>query len=133
MPDKYEREIDEILRRMTPPSERVNRRPRPPTNRSSIPWSGWLSGWTPSRLFTTGIALAFVGYFLRAIFPELAGPVTLIALACLIGGFITAFSQSRSTPRPSWRGRYVESTSPASELWAEVERRWRRWRQGRRR
>ena len=132
MPDKYEREIEEILRKASF-SGRSGRARQPQPGISSwlrATWQRYAATWTPTRLMVVGIAIAFLGYFLRAIVPPLAGPVTLVALVLLIGGLVmsvTGKGQGRTT---GWRGRTIDLSPNYDNAWAYVVRRWRAWRRG---
>jgi len=131
VPEKYEKEIEEILRKMSFAA--------PKKRRQSSGWmAGLASGWqqqiadlSPTRLFAFGMILALVGYFARGVFPELAPPLSLLALVFLIGGLALSIHR-RSARRPTgWRGRAIEYPSSSVDVWASLKRRWEEWRRNR--
>jgi hypothetical protein len=123
VPEKYEREIDEILRKMSFKSQ-------PRREQRSAP--NWSAGWqnltadiSPGRLYLLGLALLLLGFFARASFPGLAAPLSLLGVLALGVGYAIAVT-SRSARRPrSWRGRNLEPSG--NELWSGLWRRWQRW------
>lgn len=133
MPEKFEREIDEILRK---------------ASFSSVPGGGghspgWMAslaaGWqqlvadvSPARLLAYGLGLALAGYVFRWFVPEAAGPLTLLALVFLVGGLIASMSRRRARPPSGWRGRQFETNNQQfADIWQSLKRRWANWRRGR--
>jgi hypothetical protein len=131
VPEKYEREIEEILRKSSFSAPRGPRRP---------PWwqTGFASEWqrnfatvSPGRLLTLGLVLALVGYVLREFMPTLGATVSLVALALLLGGLVLSMSR-RNAQRPrTWRGQTLDGTSSVADIWVSLKRRWNNLRQGR--
>ena len=127
MPEKYEREIDEILRRASfqPPRAR-----RQTTWLSSLlsPWRQFTTGVSPSRLFVFGILLALLGYFVGAYVPSLGAPVSLLAVVFLFGGLVVAIRGRQYHRPPIWRGRRLDEPISYRDIWQNLKRRWDTWR-----
>jgi hypothetical protein len=131
VPEKYEREIEEILRKSSFSAPRGPRRPPWWKTGLASEWQRNLAGVSPTRLLAFGIVLAFLGYFLREFAPTLGATASLCALVLLIGGLALSMSR-RNAQRPrSWRGRSVDGLSASAELWESLKRRWQNWRRGR--
>lgn len=125
MSEKYEREIEEILRKMSVPPPRRRRS----SSGWSVPWHNLTADVSPSRLFLLGLALVLLGWFAGASFPILAAPLTLLAAATLVVGYIVAITNRSARSPRSWRGRVVEPSG--NELWSGLWKRWERWWQDR--
>lgn len=152
MPNKYEREIEEILRNMDLPEpgqslgdrirafNRPAARPRVVRPRTRVHVGG--SG----TLLVVGIALAMVAaglvfYFGRAattaLYANLAGVLGLLALGCillgLIAGWVARFSGHSA---PTWRGQPERPATsggfaplrPIATRWRMLRLKWRYWR-----
>lgn len=130
MPDKYEREIEEILRKASFSGSGRPRRSSGWMSDLASVWQQWTANVSPTRLLVLGMALALLAYFLRAFVPELGYPMTLLALVLLVGGLVLSMSRRNSRQPRSWRGRAVDS--PSSEFWRSLKRRWDDWRQRKR-
>lgn len=130
MPDKYEREIEEILRKASFPAPRGQRRSSSWTNELASAWQRYTVGLSPSRLLVLGLGLALVGYFTRWFIPELGFPISLLALVLLVGGLALSISRRHERRETTWRGRRLDLSS--SDLWATLRRRWDEWRRRRR-
>lgn len=135
MPQKYEREIDEILRRMDTflPRERPHLRAWRHLRR----WLGSLRfvsslQITPSHLMVAGLVLAMLSYLLRAVLPSLAAPASLIAVALFVGAIGLSIARGRRRRAPNWRGRTIDYSRGDGLLWDSWLRRWREWRRTRR-
>ena len=130
MPQKYEREIDEILRRFD------DWPPRRPRRRRAMSIGAWRSRlpsvhlrMSPTMLFVACIALALLGYLIRPIVPSLAMPLSLLGLAAFIGALVLSLTRSRSQRPSMWRGRPLQLTGPT---WLDSLRgRWHSWRRRR--
>jgi hypothetical protein len=126
VPEKYEREIEEILRRMSYPTQSRRRRSAGWLGDLSTIWRRYTSDVSPSQLLVLGIALAFFGYFVRAFIPALGFPLSLLALACLVGGLALSMRQ-RNSQRPSvWRGETIDLSN--GDWWSNLKQRWDDWR-----
>lgn len=129
MPEKFEREIEEILRRASFST---------PSRRRASGWeAGLASIWqqittelTPTTLLMAGIGLALVGYFLGGMLPGAGVPLSLLALICLAGGFAWSISRRRSSQPPRWRGQRIDVRPAYPDLWRNLKRRWQAWRHG---
>lgn len=154
MPNKYQREIEEILRNMDLPEQgqslgdriRSFNRPsaRAPRPRLQLRISG--SG----MLLVAGIALAMVAaglvyYFARsantALYANLAGVLGLIALGSILLGLIAGWvARFGGHSAPTWRGQADARPSsagfapfrPIASRWRMMRLRWRYWRNGER-
>ena len=137
MSSKYEREIDEILRKFEderPPTVRdrvsaMNRRPTPirSTQRPTLPRIGttfWL---------VTGIAVAFVAEIVRWIVQPSGGLLeTLIGVAVVIGfvmivtALISAWLRGNRPPVAAWRGSTLDQggRGPNRSPFANLRTRW---------
>ena len=129
MPEKYEREIEEILRK-TSFSAPGGKRPSPGRmDGLASAWRQYTADMSPTRLLVLGMAFALIGYFLRIAVPELGFPMSLLAVACLIGGFVLSMSR-RNSRQPRWRGQVIDG--PMNNVWAALKKRWDDWRRRRR-
>lgn len=131
MPEKYEREIEEILRKASFSSPKGRRHSDGWMTRLASEWQQFWSGVSPTRLLALGLVLALVGYFLREFVPEIGAPISLLALGLLLAGLILSMSR-RSGRRPQgWRGRSFDEPTSNVDLWAVLKRRWENWRRRR--
>jgi hypothetical protein len=129
--EKYEREIEEILRKMSfsAPSRR----------RQTSGWmAGIAAGWqrsaadlSPTRLFALGIILALVAWLCAEAALGLAGPLSLLAVVFLVWGFALSLSRRNARRSSGWRGRSFDESPSGAELWASLKRRWEKWRRHR--
>ena len=126
MGQKYEREIDEIVRQRMDdrlPGETSDSRPQLDVGdsvRGVLDGFGWHI--SPTRLLVLGVVLAFAGYFLRYGFPLLAALAGLLAVVLLLSALVISILGSRSIGRSDrqWRGReldYKIYDSPRRPSW----------------
>lgn len=150
MPQKYEREIEDILRRMggTLPSEsraertrrwfrRLRRRfssgprlvvsPRSSDERSSFDRSPAGSTVTPNGLLLASLGLAFLSFVMMAFQPSAAGWLALLAVLLFFGSIAYSIVRSRRRSAPRWRGRYLDDRGYGRSAWTDLSRRWRGW------
>lgn len=141
MPQKYEREIDDILRRMgsSLPRDSWHRRlrRRVADRLSAKPPVVWreFSIVTPGRLMAYAIVLAALSFVLGALSPMLRGPAGLLALVLFIAAIVLSVIRSRRRGPRVWRGQPMDYSrrGPGEGLiWADWIRRWRDWRRRRR-
>ena len=131
MPDKYEREIDEILRKASFSAPKGGQHAPGWIAGLASEWQWLLADVSPTRLLAVGLVLALVGYFLREFLPELGAAVSLLALALLLGGLALSMSRRGGKRQTGWRGRSLEEPRSSVDLWEVIVRGWRAWRQGR--
>jgi hypothetical protein len=145
MPQKYEREIDEILRRMDSgpaPTGRVLT-PLPPIERPAprrprLNWSPrFRVNLNASTLMIGALSLAIVTYPLQWVYPPAVAAAGLVSAAMLIGAVLLSIFGSRSTSGPtrSWRGQPMELNTGGFRFdfgFGAIARRWRRWKARRR-
>jgi hypothetical protein len=137
MSSKYEREIDEILRKFDderPPTMRdrvsaMNRRPTPirSARRSSLPpidTTFWL---------VAGFTIAFIAEIVRWIIqPDggltdtLIGVAVLIGFAMVVGALLNAWIRGNRAPAASWRGTSLDQggRGPNRPPFANLRTRW---------
>lgn len=114
MSQKYEREIDEIIRRRMDhglPAEESYSKPQIDIGKSMQRMvQGMVDGieWriTPTRLLIIGVTLAFSGYFLRFASPLFAALAGLLSVIVLISALVISILGSGTvTSERMWRGR----------------------------
>ncbi len=130
MPEKYEREIEEILRKTSFSAPDRSHRSSGWMNDLTSAWRQYTADLSPTRLLVLGMVLALVGYFLREFIPELGFPMSLLALALLVGGLVLSMSQRNSRQPNRWRGQVIDV--PMDNIWANLKKRWDDWRRRRR-
>lgn len=131
MPDKFEREIDEILRKSSFSAPRGNQR-SPGWLSGIVPgWQRQLADLSPSRLLTYGLVLAVLAYFLREFAPEFGVLLSLAAVGLLLLGLVLSISQRNSHRATGWRGRSFDASYQSADIWEGFKRRWQNWRRGR--
>ena len=130
MPEKYEREIEEILRKTSFSAPKRNQRSSGWMNGLAMAWRQYTADVSPTRLLVLGMALALVGYFARAFVPELSFPLSLLALALLIGGLALSMSQRNYRQPRRWRGQVIDTSF--SDVWSDLKKHWDDWRRRRR-
>jgi hypothetical protein len=136
MPQKYEQEIDEILRRMEagaprqPLGQRLRRRfadfsdaiaPRLAVRPS------------PTGLLAAGLIAVILGAVLRPFYASVGLPLAVLALVLFVSGIVLSVFRSRRHPRPTWRGRQMDYGRSQPLVWDGLARRWRAWRDSRHR
>jgi hypothetical protein len=131
VPDKYEREIEEILRKSSFSAPRGPRRPPWWKTGLASEWQRKIATVSPTRLLTLGLILAFLGYFLREFAPTFGALVSLIALVLLVGGLALSMNRRNSQSSRTWRGRSMDGPPAFGEVWESLRRRWQNWRRGR--
>src|SRR5690349_1648512 len=140
MPQKYEREIEEILSRFDaapPPSGRVltplpplpGQRPRRPRGQGWRP-GGWVS-LSASSLMVSALCLAVLSYPLQWVYPPAVAAAGLLAAGMLVLGLVlSVVRSSRARSTQTWRGQPMELGGGFSA--SSLSRRWRRWKAHRR-
>ena len=138
MPQKYEREIDEILRRLDDGPARPQSGPRavPTLEKIEPPKVVPIRRWnapriSPSTLMITALALAVLTAPLQHVYAPAVAWVGLAAVALLVASLGLSIGKWRSgRPTRTWRGRSMEPESSISL--AALRRRFDRWRTRRR-
>lgn len=130
MPEKYEREIEEILRKTSFSAPKRKRHSSGWTHDLATAWRIYTADLSPTRLLVLGMALALFGYVARAFVPELGFPLSLLSLVLLIGGLALSMSQRNARPPRRWRGQAIDT--PLSDVWSDLKKRWDDWRRRRR-
>ena len=134
MPQRYEREIEEILRRMGVASlDRTDHR------RAIRRFWDWLVGGLsrigallqPSRLMIAGTALALLSYLLGRMALGMATWLAVLSVVAFVGAIALSVirDSGRRRYRSGWRGRTLDLEREGS-LWEGWMRRWREWRRG---
>jgi hypothetical protein len=141
MPQKYEREIEEILRKLdngpTPSGRVLTPLPpieRPPSRRPRIAWSPrWRVNLNASTLMIGSLSLAIVTYPLQWVYPPAVAVAGIVSAVMLVAAVLLAVfgGGSRRGPTRSWRGQPIEYGSGGFGASA-IARRWRRWKAHRR-
>ncbi len=131
MPEKYEREIEEILRRAAFSAPKRERRSSNWLSDLTAGWHRWSASLSPPQLLLFGLVLALAGYVLRAFLPELGPSISLVALALLVAGLILSITQRNARRPRGWRGRLFDAPAPNADVWESLKRRWTNWRRGR--
>jgi len=126
VPEKYEREIEEILRKTSFSGPGKSQRSSGWLNVLAASWQQRTADVSPTRLLVLGMALALVGYFLREFIPELGFPISLLALVLLVGGLALSMSRRNSHQSSRWRGQAIDA--PINTIWADLKKRWDDWR-----
>jgi hypothetical protein len=150
MPQKYEREIEDILRRMggaLPSESRVERArrwlrrerrrfsggprlvdaPRSPYSGSPIDRLPTGLAATPSGLLAVSLGVAFLSFVFQAIQPGVAAGLALLAFLLFFGAIVLSVVLGRRQESPRWRGRFLDGRDDDGSVWAGLSRRWRGW------
>ena len=139
MPQKYEREIDEILSRFDsgpPPTARVltplpplaGARPRSRPN----PWRPAVRvNLNASSLMVAALSLAVLSYPLQWVYPPAVAAAGLVSAGMLILAVVLSVLRwNRGRPTQMWRGQPIETGGGFDTT--SISRRWRRWKAHRR-
>lgn len=138
MPQKYEREIDEILRRLDDGPARPATGPRavPTLERVQpariVPIRRWRGPQiNASALMIAALALAVLSAPMQYVYAPAVAYVGLAAVGLMLGSLALSIGRwRRGRPTPTWRGRPIEVERGFSL--AALRRRWSRWRTRRR-
>jgi hypothetical protein len=141
MPQKYEREIEEILRKLdngpTPSGRVLTPLPpieRPPSRGPRIAWSPSLRlNLNPSTLMIGALSLAIVTYPLQWVYPPAVAAAGIVAAVMLVAAvLLSVLGGNRRAPGQtrSWRGQPIEYGGGFGA--SAIARRWRRWKAHRR-
>lgn len=127
MPEKYRREIEEILQKLeeAPVPQRHRMRRRLSSLVRPLEWLFRKKYWRPSPgrvmlvslvLLVTALAFQAAGVFARAVMPMIW-----VAVALFVVSYALMFIRPPGKYEKRWRGSRVEDQSPA---WKERLRRW---------
>ncbi|HEX2171705.1 MAG TPA: hypothetical protein VHL09_04615 [Dehalococcoidia bacterium] len=136
MSQRFEREIDEILRQFegSPggPPRPLRRPPRRSDPRQRLLQAFWSLyslrwRWSSAEVMLVAFAAALIGLALVALVPILTLPVGWIVVALFVIGYLGGYRRW-SRPAPSWRGRPISygSQPGLASFWSELRNRWRR-------
>ena len=126
MPERFQREIEEILEHSEDSPKDSPRQPgkkaKGPSGRGGM-FSGWLGDvLAPSRLFMASGGLLLTALVLNVAGAGLAGLLFWLGLVLFIVAYAIYFVRSEKGPERRWRGRVVEyDTGPS---WRGRIRRW---------
>ncbi len=129
MPDKYEKEIEELLASLgefKPRKRRLSDRVIASLGRWQYRWQGFISGLShkrlnPDHLMIYGIILIVITYFLRL--PVIGRYTGIAGILLFFTGFVLALTMGRrySDERKIWRGRIIDfqdqNLGPKIKLW----------------
>lgn len=133
MPEKYQDEIEEILRRTgdSAPLKRPRDQQLPPEDapesldslrdakQSDGRRSRWLPLFSPGKVMLGGLIIFVIGALLQM------SPLILIGLAVLIGAYLLFFIKPGSTSiEKRWRGRSVEEEGGGERFNVDKIKRW---------
>ena len=144
MPDRIDREIEEILSRLgeEPPKpgeepisleQRRKRRRAPLSSRAGAAFGFSLKRPTPASVLFTGAGVMVVGFILATFWEALIW-LAFAGVALFLAGFIQSFLRRRpagvagqpAAKGAHWRGRYVEYEPPPAGVLARIKRAFRR-------
>ena len=136
MSQRFEREIDEILRQFdgqfTPPPRPLRRRSRlERLKRRALQglWSLYSLRWRwgAAELMLAAYALALLILLLRPMIPFLSAPLAWAMVALFAAGYIQGYRGSSGRSDRRWRGRPMDYDRPNwSHLWQSFLKYWRR-------
>ena len=134
MPDQYQKEIEDILKKAEAEAPLPSAQPRRNLRgmvwqyaRQSLNSTAW--GISPGKIMLVALAILLAAFLLRPIVPGMFGLLAWAGLIIFIVAYGMVFlrpSKSRGE-RKMWRGRYIDDEpSGASSWWQGVKRRFRR-------
>ena len=134
MPDQYQKEIEDILRRAEAEEPLPSGQPRRSLRgmvwqyaRQSLNSKAW--GVSPGKIMLAALALLLAAFLLRPIVPGMFGLLAWAGLIVFIVAYGMVFLRpSKSQPRKMWRGRYIDGASGegARSWWQGIKRRFKR-------
>ena len=143
MPNRVEREIEEILNKLDGPSggrapTRLHRGWRSRVSRRTSRWRSRLPALpaiNPGNLMLTGICLILSGLLLRMVSPDLTRWVVILGLVLFFSSFVLSFTRrgpGGANPNETyWRGQRIARSELRGPSWPERLRTW--WRRRNRR
>ena len=127
MSERYQREIEEILRQAgdhTPTKE-----PERPQRRSPSSAFGGIGRSvaglvyrSSSRLIVIGAVLLLLAILVSVILPGFLGPFVWLGLILFIMIYALYFARPGSSPEKRWRGRAIEPSPNESSAWDRFQR-----------
>jgi hypothetical protein len=130
MPERYEREIEELLRQIgdLSPREASSARLRRAwgnlAHQSQQATQSLGRYLTPGNLVKAALALLLGSLLLRAMMPSFSVYAYLIGLVLLVVGIAGFVLTDRPAPEQRWRGRIIELPNNRPPWWLEL---WQRW------
>ncbi len=139
MSNKYEREIEEILRQAGDlPSPKSQTKPTRRVWRGGSHWARRVVEdlrrvCTPGNLVKAAIILLVGSFLLRPVIPALAMYASSAGLVLLVVGVAAFVLTDRPAPEPKWRGRALNLSQRQPHWWQILYYRWQSlWRRPRR-
>ena len=120
MAQKYQREIEEILKQVNDKGERgkdsskSGGKRKPPSQQPQrgeeklVPRRRSIRTPSPGQLLFAGIALVIAAFVLRSAIPGVFGPLVWVGIALFIVSYIAFFTRSQRPSDARWRGRSIE-------------------------
>jgi hypothetical protein len=138
MPDKFEREIEDILNRLDNfpeqgPSDRARKAVSNRVGAFQRRLALRLARLSVGQIMLGGIVMILVGYFFRALIPEIWYYVVILGLILFFTSFaLSLFGAGRghANSQTYWRGKPVQSYYASGPDFARRIREWWRRRQG---
>ena len=127
MPEKYRREIEDLLSQIEGQNERVEpKRPRS----SRAPFKAMFrffagKGWsiTPGRIIFASVVLLLIALLFHSSMPGLLAPlIGWGAVVIFILGYALFFINSSGSYEKMWRGQPIEQPQPPTNLWEKLRR-----------
>lgn len=133
MPNKWEREIEDLLRDKFD-DEPTPLRPQPRPQRRRQPQGSfwrWVSALSPEKMMIYGVVCALAAYVFRSIFAPVA-LIFVVASVTFIAGAVAVSVLKRESPyvEKRWRGQVINLSPrrrPASFTWYRLRANLRRW------
>ncbi len=127
MPEQYQKEIEEILERVSNLPKQRGRRRRRSLFRAFLRGLGSFLGgrsWklSPGRIMLGALILLLLALWFRSSMPGLVGPIAWAAVILFILGYAFFFINPRAPYEKRWRGQPVDDSLPLP--WWERIRRW---------
>lgn len=117
MSERYQREIEEILKEVVQKPAKKPRRHRGFRPRLANPFRGLTTAITPGKLLMTSVALLLTALLVRRVAPGLVGLLFWAGLLLFIAAYAFFFVRWGSGPKRRWRGRPLDDDVPRYTSW----------------